>query len=413
MRRWRRSGFSPTWLRRLCRDKSRPTQRTATFLALLFCALPVQAELSWDGALYGYVTQLSARPDSVLNPTNQLARLPAHLGTAEGRFNLKWEQDALRVTARPLLLNQDGGRQAYLGQWQARWRAADSLNLSAGREVLNWGAGQFRSPSSPFYFDNGRNNPLRELSGMDTLKLAWTPDRQHSLMLARITGSGHLTQNPCKNSWLLKLDLRNDDAAAGLVLANIAAQGNFIGAHGQYTASDALLLYGEIGHTARQNALQSPADSALPFSLSPRGPARATSLLGAAYTLESGQSLTLEYLHDRHGYDPAQQAAYYTRAATALPLAGLALGNAPPLLGRDYLHGVWQSNLLDSGGYARLMLSHSLTDHGWEAAAYGETVLDPHLSAFALLALPLGTPRQEFSALLSRSLLAGVKINLP
>ena len=382
--------------------------------AWLLCCLaaPAWADgLSWDGALYGYVTQLSPRLDSVLNPQNQVARLPANVATAEGRFNVRWEQDALRVTARPLLLNQDTGRQAYLGQWQVRWRAAEAWSVLAGREVLNWGAGQFRSPSSPFYFDNGRSQPMRELSGVDALRLAWTPDRQRSVSLARITGSGHQTQNPWQNSWLLKLEQRADDWAAGLVWADITTQGSFVGLHGQYTASDALLLYGEAGHGARQQALQSPADPLLPFSVS-LSPKRSTVLLGAAYTLENGQSLNLEWLHDDHGYHPAQQAAYYTRAAASLLWAGMALGKAPLLLGRDYLHGVWQSNLLDSNGYARVMLTHSLTDHGWEVSAYGEKPLSGGLSAFGMLALSLGNSRQEFSNVLRRSVLAGIKVML-
>lgn len=386
-------------------------KRIPICLALLFFTLPAHADASWDGTLYGYTTQTAPRMDSVLNPQNQLAHLPRSVNTAEARFNIKWEADALRLTLRPIVVKQPAANQAYLSQWQLRLRASEGVSLAAGREVLNWGAAQFRSPSSPFYFDNGRSNPMRELSGVDAVKMSWTPDMAHTLSLARIVGSGHSAQ--WRDSWLLKADQRGDDWAGGFAWAQIAGQGQFLGAHAQYTARDELLYYGEAGYSARQNALQSPADITQPFTIAAQSPKRLTALIGAAYTLENGQSLNLEYLHDDHGYQPAQQTAYYARAAASPMWAGMALGNPPPLLGRDYLHLVWQSNLLDSGGYARLMLSHSLTDHGWEAAAYGETVLDPHLAAFALLAFPLGTPRQEFSALLSRSLLAGVKINLP
>ena len=380
--------------------------------ALLLLSLTAHAETNWDGTLYGYTSQTAPRMDSVLNPQNQLAHIPQSVNTAEARFNVKWENDALRLTLRPIVVNQTAANQAYLSQWQLRLRASESVSLAAGREVLNWGAAQFRSPSSPFYFDNGRSNPMRELSGVDTVKMSWTPNMAHTLILARITGSGHAAQNSWRDSWLLKADQRGDDWASGVAWAHIAGQGQFLGAHAQYTARDELLFYGEAGYSARQNALQSPADPAQPFSFAALSPKRLTALIGTAYTLESGQSLNLEYLRDNHGYPPAQQTAYYARAAASPMWAGMALGNPPPLLGRDYLHLVWQSNLLDSGGYWRAMATHSLTDNGNELSAYAEKSLNAHLTAFAVAALPIGSARQEFSNLLRSSVIVGVRVGM-
>ena len=73
----------------------------------------------------------------------------------------------MRLTARTInstreMRNAFGTQQrneGYVSLWQVRVRAAESWNVAAGRDVLNWGAGQFRSPSSPFYFDNGRTDP--------------------------------------------------------------------------------------------------------------------------------------------------------------------------------------------------------------------------------------------------------------
>ncbi|MFY9261047.1 MAG: hypothetical protein WAO71_11120 [Gallionella sp.] len=386
--------------------------RALKLFALLLLSLPAHAETSWDGTLYGYTSQTAPRMDSVLNPQNQLAHIPRSVNTAEARFNVKWENDALRLTVRPIIVNQTAANQAYLSQWQLRLRASESVSLAAGREVLNWGAAQFRSPSSPFYFDNGRSNPMRELSGVDTVKMSWTPNMTHTLILARITGSGHATQNSWRNSWLLKADQRGDDWAGGVAWAHIAGQGQFLGAHAQYTARDEWLIYGEAGYSARQNALQSPSDPAQPFSISAQSPKRLTALIGAAYTLENGQSLNLEYLRDNHGYTPAQQSAYYARAAASPMWAGMALGNPPPLLGRDYLHLVWQSNLLDSGGYWRTMATHSLTDGSNELSAYTEKSLNAHLTAFAVASLPIGSARQEFANLLKSSVIVGVKMGM-
>lgn len=386
--------------------------RALKLFVLLLLSFPAHADSSWDGTFYGYNTQTAPRMDSVLNPQNQLAQIPRSVNTAEARFNVKWENDALRLTLRPIIVSQTAANQAYLSQWQLRLRASETVSLAAGREVLNWGAAQFRSPSSPFYFDNGRNNPMRELSGVDAVKISWTPNMAHTLSLARIVGSGHSAQNPWRDSWLLKADQRGDDWAGGVAWAHIAGQGKFLSAHAQYTARDEWLIYGEAGYTARTNALQSPADITQPFSLAAQSPKRLTALIGAAYTLENGQSLNLEYLRDNHGYTPAQQSAYYARAAASPMWSGMALGNPPPLLGRDYLHLVWQSNLLDSGGYWRAMATHSFTDGGNELSAYAEKSLNSYLTGFAVAALPIGSARQEFSNLVKSSVIVGVRVGM-
>ncbi|MDD5612834.1 MAG: hypothetical protein PHF75_07315, partial [Gallionella sp.] len=201
----------------------------ALLLTAASCAHADDWRGSWDGALYGYAGHARLRNDAVLNPGNRVARLARDSGTLEARFNFKAENDALRLTMRPIVLAQqsDQARQneAYLSLWQVRLRATDTWSVAAGRELLNWGPAQFRSPSSPFYFDNGRSNPMRELSGLDALKLSWNPDLQHTLMLAHISGSGHVARDPWRDSWLLKADLRGTDWASGLALAQTPGQG--------------------------------------------------------------------------------------------------------------------------------------------------------------------------------------------
>lgn len=372
---------------------------------------------SWDGALYGYAATTGLRTDSQFNPANQIARLPRNSGTLEARFNLKAENDTVRLTARPILLTShntyNNQNDSYLSLWQLRLRAAEDWRIAAGREVLNWGPAQFRSPSSPYYFDNGRNNPMRELSGVDALKLSWNPNMNSTITLAHLTSSGHVLQDNLRHSWLLKIDQRGGDRAGGLALSQAPGQGLFAGLHGQQTVSDALMLYLEAATATRRNALQSPTDLTQPFNIVNQSPRQTTSLLGAAYTFESGQTLNAEYLHDGHGYHRDEQSAYYSRAATSLFNAGMALSFAPPLLGRDYLHLVWQSNLMESDGYWRLMATHSFTDGGNELSAYTEASLNPYLSLFALAAIPAGNARQEFSSLFRYNLNAGLKFALP
>ncbi|MBU1214126.1 MAG: hypothetical protein KKF58_02715 [Gammaproteobacteria bacterium] len=398
-----------------------------SLLLLVYCISPAAAEeawrSSWDATLYGYAGHMALREDSVLNPGNQIARMAQSSDTAELRMNARAEREALRFTARGIASKREqrngfgaqSNHDAYLSQWQVRVRAAEGWHLAAGRDVLNWGAAQFRSPSSPFYFDNGRSDPMRELTGMDMLKLSWTPDRALSANLMRIVRAGdeQAQGTVWRDSWLLKMDLRGDDWAYGLVAVHAPHLPGFYAAHGQWTVSDAAMLYGELSSSVRRDALQSPEDAALPFTVQTQSPRRSTASIGAAYTFDNGQTLNAEYLHDGHGYSAAQQESYFARAATAPVLAGLALGLAPRLLGRDYLHLVWQSNLMESEGYWRLMATRNLTDHSGSLSGYGEHTLSTRISAFVVGQYAFGDARQEAGALFTRSLTLGLKVALP
>lgn len=395
-------------------------------LCSMFFAAAVSAEewrTSWDGTLYGYANSLSVRDDSVLNPGNQMAKLSQRGAYLEARFNIKAEDENWRFTERPIVRMQqqsnafgsESKSEAYLSQWQVRWKADDTLALSGGRELLNWGAAQFRSPSSPFYFDNGRSDPMRELAGMDNIKLTWTPDMRSSAMLARIVRSGYgaADSDPWRDSWLVKLDQRGDEWAYGLVAVKAPELPAFYGANAQFTWSEMMLLYGELGSSAQTSALVSPANVMQPFGQQTTSPRRITALAGAAYTFENGQSVYAEYLHESHGYTRAEAEAYFARAAASPLWAGMALGNAPRLLGRDYLHLVWQSNMMESDAYWRAMFTQNITDGSNELGAYGEKTLNPHFSLFATLVFNGGSARQDMSALITRSATGGVKVALP
>lgn len=393
------------------------TERTA--LACALCLAAGQVSADWSGTLYGYGEASRLRGDSVLNPDNRIADLAEQRATAEGRLDFKAQRGDLHLNLRPILLirgEADAGQargETWLSQGVARWRVNDAFSLSAGRELLNWGPAQFRSPSSPFYFANGRSDPLRELSGLDAVKFTWTPDLDHAAALVRITGSGHAARQNWNDTWLMKADRRGEDWAAGLACAKTPGQATFLGLHGQYTASDALLIYGEVGSGSRARALLSPADASEPFQVAARSPRHADVSLGLAYTLENGHTFNAEILHGGHGYKRAEAAAYFARAATSPAAAAQALADAPPLLGRDYLHLVWQSNLMESGGYWRLMASHSLSDHGSELAGYGEHAFDSHTSGFVMVVLPVGDAREEFSSLIRGRITLGLKMALP
>jgi hypothetical protein len=168
--------------------------------------------------------------------------------------------------------------------------------------------------------------------------------------------------------------------------------------------------------------LLSPANANRPFIVGAESPRRTDVLVGAAYTFENGHTLTTEYLRYDHGYNPAESSAYFARAASSaglfptgnsIPVLATALTYAPPLLGRDYLHLVWQSNLMESTGFIRLMFTHNLTDSSNEITAYNEYTVNPHFNIFALVSYTTGGVQREFARLYDQMLAFGVKVALP
>jgi hypothetical protein len=409
---------------------------TLTVLLSSLC-LSAQADegaqsISWDGMLYGYASSMNLRNDSVLNPGNYLAKLAQRTDTVDARFNFKAESDSLKFSARPILLTQQqrnflgdtNKSEGYFSLWQASWRTNETLSLNGGRELLNWGPAQFRSPSNPFYFNNGRSNPMAELSGMDALRLSWSPLVSTSVYVARLfdSGYGHANSDPWSNSWLVKADWRGEESAVGIALAKQEQQSLFVGLHAQRTVEDAWLLYSEVGSYTVPNLLLSSADVNQSFSIATESDRRTDALLGAAYTFENGQTITTEYMRYDHGYNATESSAYFARAASSaslfptgssIPVLATALTYALPLLGRDYLHLVWQSNLMESGGYWRMMVTHNLTDSSNEVSGYSENTVNPHLSIFGLVSFTGGDTRRELSRLYDQMLTVGVKVALP
>ena len=411
-----------------------PSTLMAFASALCFLSISTLAQAddaalrsTWDVALHATAGAAHLQADGVLNPANAFARIGENTSGAEARINFKLESEMrglpVKLSLRPILSSQrsDDGRSstsdndAYLSQWQVRAVLTESVSLSLGREVMNWGPAQFRSPSSPVYFDNGRANPSRELSGVDAAKLAWSPDANTFLSLAWVEDSGMNTNtgDAWQRTWLAKGELRGDDWTGGLILARTGGRKPFYGAYAQWTLDEAWLLYGEASSATRADALVSPANPSLPFSLQADSARHSIALLGAARTLENGQSLSLEYLRNDHGYSSAETAAYFNRAAANPAVAALALIKRPPLLERNYLHLVWQSNQLEDGDYWRAMWSRNLDDAGNEWAGYYDHPLNRHLSLYALGVINSGGPRSEFAALIERSLSIGLRLALP
>jgi hypothetical protein len=324
----------------------------------------------------------------------------------------------------------------YASQAFVRWRFNPDTSVVLGRQLLTWGPALFRSPSNPFYFDAGRTQPLRELSGIDAVQLSYLQPRW-SWYLGQVLGSGHVGGREGENfsgsqtgradyagTTLLRAERRDDALTLGGVAALQRHGAGFVGAYAAWTIDDAWMAWGEVGEGRRPAAIES-AEGPLPaYEVEMPSPRAATALAGASYTFESGQSVQGEYLYDGHGLTLEQEQAYFAtaRQAGALlggPLAGPAsatlqqgLQYAPASLSRHYLAFAWQSSPQDSRLFWRAMWTLNLVDHSHEPSYYVEYSMNRRISWLANVVLHRGDSNDEFGSLLHATATVGMKLLL-
>ena len=209
-------------------------------------------------------------------------------------FNLKWRKLELDFkprfqAARKRTLYADflqfdvHGQQAYVNEATVRYRLNDRLILSYGRENLQWGPSAMLSPSNPFNASNGRNNPNLELPGLDYARAVYVASPTLTVSLIANTGRGRLDPvNHYRKAAAAKIDYTGDGYFISMIASHGQGEGNRIGGFAGWNVSEALSLHAEGSAGNRPEGL-----------FSRRRDRQA--LVGAAYTLEDGPTLTAEY----------------------------------------------------------------------------------------------------------------------
>jgi hypothetical protein len=378
--------------------------------------------------VYGSATRLS--DGGLLNPGNRLARIPGSQTLLDARLNLRAEAGPFDVLLTPRLLAQSemAGDQTdaaaassvnrTVGTVQATQAFArlklEGATVIAGRELLTWGPATFRSPSNPFYFDAGKTNPLAALSGVDLVRSTY------ALGSARITGAyvfetSQLSPPQDKaRTAVLKVDQQGADYLVSLIAAKRPGAPHFIGGFAQFAPSDAWLVYGEFGTSNDAATSMSASTATVP------APSGRTQLAGASYTLDSGQVLASEWLHNAGGFTRAQQDQYFAQALTGnallstspqrgYGLIGQTLAQAPRLMGRDYLWLSWQSNPQESALFWRTEWSQNLSDRSAQAMVYVEKNFAPKLSGFVVASRAVGGVQTDYGQLVRSRITVGLK----
>jgi len=396
-------------------------------------------DLALSGSLETWIYGSAQAPQDAgpLNPSNRVARLPQSQALIDTRAQVQGRADSYDFTLRLRSVEQaqrvngelDHQKDTYLTQGYVRARPWDGWTVSAGRMLLTWGPGYLRSPSNPFYYDAGRTQPLRELSGIDAASVLYS-GKSWSLQALEVFASGHTSGSQAENfsgsqtgrarfnqTHLLKFDWRAENWLASAIAADQDRGSTYFGGYAQWTLDEAWMIYAEAGNGRRPNALN-PNSTGVPYTLNQPSPRASTALAGAGYTLENGQNVNLEYLYDGHGYSRSGETAYFDAAARAAALpapagpmqSGLAAADAPVLLARHYLGLIWQSNPQENTHYWRALATRNLSDSSMQWNAYAEKNLNPHLTLFVNATANSGGSRDEFGSLVKRSVNVGAKI---
>ncbi|MDP2834148.1 MAG: hypothetical protein Q8Q28_12820 [Pseudomonadota bacterium] len=383
---------------------------------------------------FGMETQLS--PNSPFNPDNRIAALPRtelelHLRPDFTVSGEGWEAVAkpraigrhtrtqsagqeLRETDATLVLNE-----AWLrGDFGAEWVA------TLGRKVVLWGPSMFVSPSNPFFVDNGRSNPYREIHGRDFAQIYYFANDSLSLQGIVNTGRGEAVSGVAAFQPVaaLKLDWTGATHGLSLILSGKEGEAPRLGGYGQITASQGLLLYGE-GALQRGSAALYPERPAGDFIAREQDSNRlyATALVGAAYTLAAGPTLHIEYVHNNEGYSDGEAADYYDLARDlsqqmgvggAAAVLGKGLNPKQLLLRRNYLFAQYLHTNIGNSLDATLRYTHNLDDGSGMFVPILSWNATDRLQLFALGVFNRGGARSEFGPLLHRQVMLGAQLFL-
>lgn len=253
----------------------------------------------------GFGLYQDVEEDSAINPGNLLA-LPRNEAQVLLRpdFNLtvrrlelgikpRYELSRRRIESQQsagLPVRQtDNGSHYFVNEGFVRYRLTDTLLANGGRENLQWGPAALASVSNPFNANNGRNNPNLELPGLDYVRAVYVPTAALTVSAIANVGAGRLDHvGPYAKTYALKADYTGEGHYASVLLSHRENAGSRIGFFGGWNVSDALLLHVEgSADQARDRAPGTPSDRQV--------------LAGGAYTLESGASVTTEFLFNHSG----------------------------------------------------------------------------------------------------------------
>jgi hypothetical protein len=384
-----------------------------------------------------------APAESTQNPENDFLRLPTYIGNIEARPDFRLVLEHFDFNLKPRAVFEwrkwDQGTQEgetasddewYINEWLARMRVTDFLFVSYGRENIQWGPSFLSSPSNPFFFDNGKLNPKSELRGLDFARLVWIPGEAWtvSIIANMDKGAQDIDSESFEKGYALKLDYVGDQEYVSLVFSHKNKDRRRIGGFAGWTATDALIVYGEGMLQQGSSALYPVSSSgdygtALEASEKESSSVQGIGLLGGSYTLETGPVILLEYIYNSLGYDQDQADDYYELRQNASddyfgaqPLQGLSMltlsQTADPglrFLRKNYAMVQYRHSGIKDVLDLSFSYIHNIDDGSGRFISTIDYSIGDHLSFFSNAVYNTGNQDTEFGSMLKYQIMAGLE----
>jgi hypothetical protein len=304
-------------------------RKKANYFHLLLCAVlvmtPVAAlgvEQAPPGTSDGFSSNVRALlftdaqypAHSSQNPDNAFLHLYRSSGTAELRPDLFYDSPVVNAMFKPRFTSssfwwedgiakgeRDNLTKAFVNEWRVQAKPLSSLFVSFGKEKLLWGPSFLASPSNILFKDTEKINPKIEVEGKYMARVMYLPSAAVTITgLSETQRDDTLVQGNDNPIRAVKADWVGSNAALSFI-GYFKRDDRFrFGSYGQWTASDAVLLYYDGIVTRGTDALYPVSDPANPLGgtfterYNDSDRLFATAVVGGAYTFLSGSTLNLE-----------------------------------------------------------------------------------------------------------------------
>ncbi len=383
---------------------------------------------------------------STQNPENSFLRLPRYSAELDLRPDFFLETPYTSAVFKPratsshqwwedgVIKGENGGRsRAYVNEWRVQVRPYSTVFFSYGKEKLLWGSSFLSGPSNILFKDTEKANPKTEVEGKYLARLVYLPNNALTFTAISETqkddGMPQVNDKPIR---ALKAELMGSDYLLAVIGYHKQDDRFRLGTYGQWTASDALVLYYDGIVTKGSDALYPEENQSLPLDgefvkkYDNSSKLFTTVTAGGSYTFLSGSTLSMEFLYNGEGYGDAEAREYYrlrqdaanhffdggTMSASAAKTLSESLNTGSPFLRRYYLMAQFQNKEIKNVLDIIFRYVHSIEENAGMASTIIEWKLTDNLQFFNLNTVSVGHGRDtDYNSILAKSFMAGIEVH--
>jgi hypothetical protein len=381
--------------------------------------------------------------NSTQNPDNAFLRLDRYSANAELRPDFFIDSGYVGAAFKPRLdysylwwkdgvMNgeTESRSRAFVNEWYVQGKPHDTILLSFGKQKLLWGPSFLTSPSNLFFKDTEKINPKIEVEGKYLARAVWLPSKAVTVsLIAETRQEQDIRGEPVKRIHAVKAEYTGSDFLVDLIAYHRQDDRFPLGSYGQWTASDAVLLYYDGILSKGTDVLYPVMEPGHPLGgefvplYERSSKAYATVTAGGSYTFLSGATVSLEFLYNEAGYDDAEARDYYVLRGNAAAhffdsgmLSGLSMENlgdafntGSSFLRRYYVMGQFMSREIKNVADLVLRYIYGLEEHTGQASTILEWQLSDRVRFFNVNTISLDGGNNEFNSLLSKSFMVGIE----